>query len=162
VGLTTQKQPSLYWFLSAPAAHPVEFTLIENRAAKPLLEKKLEPCNNAGLQCIRLFDHGVSLQPDLLYQWFVTLIPDPGRRSKDILSGGFIKRIEPSGGLQGSLDQSEQTRVVHIYAEAGFWYDAFMTVCNMIEVSPVDARLQQMRSSLLEQVGLHQVAGDLK
>ena len=162
VGLTIQHQPSLYWFLSGPSAYPLEFTLIENKAAKPMLEKRLESCNNSGLQCIRLSDHGVSLQPDVLYQWFVALVPDAERRSKDILSGGFIKRIQPPGGLEQTPDEGGKTRMVHIYADAGLWYDAFMTVCHLIEIFPDDVHLRQMRASLLEQVGLDQVAKDLK
>jgi len=162
VGLTAQKQPSLYWFLSAPSAYALEFTLIKNKAAKPLMEKRLESRNNSGLQCIRLSDHGVGLQPYVLYQWFVTLIPDAERRSKDILSGGFIERIEPPRGLQQTLDKDDKTETVHIYAEAGFWYDAFAAACDLIELSPGDVQLRQMRGSLLEQVGLDQVAKDLK
>jgi hypothetical protein len=162
VGLTAQKQPSLYWFLSGSPVYPVEFTLIENKAAKPLVEKRLETGENRGLQWFRLSDHGINLQPDVLYRWFVTLIPDPERRSKDILSGGFIKRIEPSRELKQTLDKDEKTEQVHIYAQAGLWYDAFMVVCRLIETSPDDDHLRQMRRSLLEQVGLDQVARDLK
>jgi Domain of Unknown Function (DUF928) len=162
VGLTAQEHPSLYWFLSAPSAHPVEFTLIENKAAKPLLETRLESSNNSGLRHIRLSGHGVGLQPNVLYRWFVTLIPDAKRRSKDILSGGLIERIEPPGGLKRMLDKNAETASVHLYAEAGFWYDAFMTVCHLIERSPDDVYLRQMRDSLLEQVGLDQVARRLK
>jgi len=162
VGLTTQQQPSLYWFLSGPPTYPVEFTLIENKASKPLLEKRLETYKNRGLQCIRLSDHGVSLQPDVLYQWFITLIPDPERRSKDILSGGFIQKTRPTGELRENLDKKDKGKVVHTCAEAGLWYDALTAACDLIERSPDDVHLKQMRASLLEQVGLDQVAKDLK
>ena len=162
VGLTAQEHPSLYWFLSAPSAHPVEFTLIENKAAKPLLETRLEPSNHSGLQYIRLSGHGVDLQLNVLYRWFVTLIPDAKRRSKDILSGGLIERIEPPEGLKQMMDKDVETAPVRSYAEAGFWYDAFMTVCQLIEGSPDDVYLKKMRASLLEQVGLAEVANRLK
>jgi hypothetical protein len=162
VGLTAQEAPALYWFLSAPAAHPIEFTLIENRAAKPLIEKRLGFRSESGLHCIRLSDHGVSLQPGVLYRWFVTLVPDPKRRSKDILSGGLIERIKPPLELAQKEDKSEKIKVVHVYAEAGLWYDAFMTVCDMIEASPADTRLRPMRSSLLEQVELDHIVKELQ
>jgi Domain of Unknown Function (DUF928) len=162
VGLTAQEQPSLYWFLSAPTEFPVEFTLIEGKAAKPLIERRLDPLKKPGVQRIRLADYGLNLQDNVLYQWFITLIPDPERRSKDILSGGFIQRTQATGELRERLDNKDKTIAVHIYAEAGLWYDAFMTVCHLIETFPDDVHLRQMRASLLEQVGLDQVAKDLK
>ena len=162
VGLTVQKQPSLYWFLSTPFAYPTEFTLIENKAVKPLLETRLESGASPGLQCIRLSDHGVGLQPGVLYRWFITLIPDEKRRSKDILSGGLIERIEPPEEMKQPLGQDEMKENVRLYAEAGFWYDAFMAVCHLIERSPDDVHLRQMRASLLLQVGLGQVAKELR
>jgi hypothetical protein len=161
-GLTANRQPSLYWFLSANTAFPVEFTLIEQKAVKPLVEERLAPPKRPGIHSIRLADYGITLEEDRVYQWFVTLIPDPERRSKDLLSGGFIQRVEPSRELREKLDRGKRKEAVHLYAEAGLWYDAFMTVCHMIESSPDDARLQQMRASLLEQVGLGHIAEDLK
>jgi hypothetical protein len=162
VGLTIQQQPSLYWFLSAPTEWPLEFTLIEAKAVNPLIERRLDPPKKPGIQRIRLADYALNLQDNVLYQWFITLIPDPERRSKDILSGGFIQKTQPTGDLREALDKKDKTKEVHTYAEAGFWYDAFMTVCHLIESSPGDARLQEMRASLLEQVGLDQLAGELQ
>ncbi len=115
-----------------------------------------------GIQRIRLADYALNLQDNVLYQWFVTLIPDPERRSKDILSGGFIQKTQPTGELREKLDQKAMKRCVHICAEAGLWYDAFTAACDLIERSPDDVHLRQMRSSLLQQVGLDQVARELR
>ena len=161
-GLTAARQPSLYWFLSANTAFPVEFTLIEQKAVKPLVEERVSPPKRPGIHSIRLADYRVTLEQDRVYQWFVTLVSDPERRSKDILSGGFIQRVEPSGDLREKLDRAKGEAAVRLYAEAGLWYDALMTICHMIELSPGDARLRQMRASLLEQVGLGHIAEDLQ
>jgi hypothetical protein len=162
VGLTIQQQPCLYWFLSAPTELPLEFTLIEAKAVNPLIERRLDPPKKPGIQRIRLADYALNLQDNVLYQWFITLIPDPERRSKDILSGGFIQKTQPTGGLSEKLDQKDKKKEVHTCAEAGLWYDAFTAACDLIEGAPDDVHLRQMRSSLLEQVGLDQVAKDLK
>jgi hypothetical protein len=161
-GLTAHRQPSLYWFLSAKTAFPVEFTLIEQKAVKPLVEKRLVPPKEQGIHSIRLADYGITLEENRVYQWFVTLIPDPGRRSKDILSGGFIQRVEPSRELREKLERAMGKDAVHFYAEAGLWYDAFTAACDLIERSPDDVHLRQMRSSLLQQGGLDQVASELQ
>lgn len=162
VGLTIQQQPSLHWFLSAPTEWPLEFTLIEAKAVNPLIERKLDRPGKPGIQRIRLADYALNLQDNVLYRWFITLIPDPERRSKDILSGGFIQKTQPTAELRETLNKKNETKVVHTCAEAGLWYDAFTAACDLIERSPDDVHLRQMRSSLLQQVGLDQVAKDLK
>ena len=162
VGLTIQQQPSLYWFLSAPTEWPLEFTLIEAKAVNPLIERRLDSPRKPGIQRIRLADYALNLQDNVLYRWFITLIPDPERRSKDILSGGFIQKTQPTGELREKPDKKDKTKEVHTCAEAGLWYDAFTAACDLIERSPDDVHLRQMRSSLLEQVGLDHVAKDLK
>jgi len=43
VGLTLQSQPPLYWFISRKPTQPIEFTLTEKDAVKPLLEARLKP-----------------------------------------------------------------------------------------------------------------------
>jgi hypothetical protein len=100
----------------------------------------------------------VNLKEDVVYKWFVTLITDTNRRSKDLLSGGAIQRIVPPPGLRERLDKEGRNKATHIYAEAGVWYDAMAAVSEMIRVSPGDIPLRKIRASLLEQAGLRQVA----
>jgi hypothetical protein len=157
VGLTIQDQPCLYWFISNLPAHPIEFTLIKNRAIKPLLEVVLDRPPNPGIQCIRLSDYGLRLEPETLYRWFVTLVPDPDRRSRDILSGGVIQRVPSTDTLQKKLDDSERRRAPHIYAEASLWYDAWAVLSDLLEGSPNDVILRNQRMSLLKQAGLPEV-----
>jgi len=157
VGLTYQKQPLLYWFLSRLTTYPIQLTIIENRAIKPALEKRIAPPEKPGLQCIRLSDHGVYLQKNVLYKWFVALVPDPEHRSKDILAGGVIKRIEYPEALREKLDKAGEGRSPHVYAEVGLWYDALAAISELIDASPNDKVLRKQRASLLEQVGLPEI-----
>src|SRR4029078_13123615 len=85
---TTTEQPSLYWFISKPTSLPVELTVMDPHGIKPLLETQLPPPTNAGIQRVRLADYNVHLAPGAAYRWFVAVVPDADRRSKDILAGG--------------------------------------------------------------------------
>src|SRR5688500_14153006 len=42
VGLTTQAQPSLYWYLSQSTTTPIELTVIDAQGVSPLLETRLQ------------------------------------------------------------------------------------------------------------------------
>lgn len=153
-GLTVNEQPSFYWFISSPTSSPLEFTLMDHRATKPVLETRLPSPVQPGVHRIRLADHGVRLSPGVPYRWFVAVVPDPDRRSRDILAAGAIERIEVPQGLSVKLAQAGKAKAPHIYAEAGLWYDALGALSELIETAPHDAVLRRQRASLLKQVGL--------
>lgn len=158
IGLTTQEQPSLYWYISQPTTAVIELTVAENQAVNPMLEKRINSPSQAGVQRIRLADYGVRLKPGIVYRWYITVVPDPNIRSKDILAGGLIERAEPSANLRTQLAQQGPAQAPIAYAEEGIWYDALSAISEMIDATPNDSALHAQRASLLEQVRLQEVA----
>ena len=157
-GLTTQEQPSLFWYQSKPAEAKFELTLLEENKVKPLLQVKVERSSKAGIQRIKLSEHGVKLAPNIEYQWVVALVTDPDNRSSDLVASGVIKRIEPSAELKAKLAGASPTAAPGIYAEAGIWHDALAALSDLIDAQPDNKALRQARADLLAQVGLKAAA----
>ncbi len=153
-GLTTSEQPVLFWFISNSSSHPVELTLVDPQKTDPLLELHIDPPVSAGFHRVRLADHGVRLAPGVSYQWYVAVVPDTGRRSKDILAGGSIERVSPPDGLAAKVSQASKADMPSLYAEAGLWYDAVAALGELIDQTPTDRALVEQRAALLRQVGL--------
>ena len=158
VAVTLQSQPHLYWFISRKTTHPIEVTITEKDAVKPVLEARLKPPEKAGFQCIRLADHGIQLRRNVPYKWFVAVLTDPDRRSRDTLSGGMIEVVSPSPDLSAKLNQTAKAKQPFALAEEGIWYDALAALSDRIEASPKDLSLRKQRAALLEQVGLNEAA----
>lgn len=160
VGLTTQEQPTLYWYLSKPTTYPIELTIIQGQGTKPSLETVIRPPSSAqaGVQQARLAGYGFRLLPGVQYKWFVALIPNPTRRSKDIIAGGIIERVAPPEVVQTKLTQTDKASSSHVYAEYGLWYDAVTSISSLIDTMPNDLVLRKQRASLMEQVGLIEIA----
>ena len=137
---------------------PIEFTLIEEQGVRPLLETPIGFPEQPGVQCIRLARYGVFLQQGVEYKWFVALVPDRERRSKDILAWGAIERIAFSEALHAELVSASDEKAPSIFAKAGLWYDALAAISDLIDASPNDTVLRKHRASLLEQVGLTEIA----
>jgi hypothetical protein len=135
IGLTARAQPSLFWYQTKPARLPFEFALLRPGQAAPVLALRWPDGLRAGFQRLRLAEHGVSLEPNVDYQWVVALVRDPKSRSRDILSSGWIRR-------QVDVAPSEA------------WYDRLETLLDRIAASPRDPRLRAQRSALLRSVGL--------
>lgn len=153
-GLTAVEQPSLFWFISNPISLPLELTVMDPRRAQPLLETALPAPRQGGIQRVRLSDHGVRLEPGVAYRWFIAVVADPGRRSRDILSGGAIERIDLPTELQARLVTAQAQEKPAVYAEGGYWYDALAAISDLIESAPGNGALQSERQDMLKQIGL--------
>lgn len=156
-GLTTSEQPSLYWFISTTSSYPIEVTLVHPDKTDPLIEMRVQPPVAAGVHRIRLADHNVKLDPAVAYQWYVAVVPDGGRRSKDILAGGSIERVSVPADLPDRVSKTSKSELPRVYADAGLWYDAMAAIGDQIEQAPSDQALRDQRSALLRQVGLPDV-----
>ncbi|BFU96550.1 MAG: conserved protein of unknown function [Nitrospira sp.] len=159
VGFTSSQVPVLNWYLSKPTPHEVRFTLIDNQSVRPIYEAPIATPKQPGIFSIAIKDLGLSLDPNIQYRWYVSVVRDPSSPSKDIVGGGVIERCEMSDcliALDAKITCSVQT--VTENARAGFWYDAMGCLCTLIDASPTDASLRRLRAGLLKQVGLNGVA----
>jgi hypothetical protein len=155
VGLSAQDQPTLYWFLSKTIDRQIEFTLVDDRSTKVILETTLKPPFSPGVQRVRLSDYGVRLSPGK-YGWTVALVLDPEHRSQDIAASGWME--VPLMGHPATVNARDKGVAYQVYAKEGFWYDAVAAISEQIDASPNDPVLRQNRASMLKQVGLVDVA----
>jgi hypothetical protein len=127
---------------------------MDPNTTEAVLEATLQGPIEAGVKKVDLARYGVRLATGVPYRWYVAVVPDPGRRSKDILAGGTIERVAPPAGLPEKLAQVPKEQVPFVYAEAGLWYDALAAMSALVERAPGDEALLQQRSALLSQVRL--------
>ncbi len=170
-GLTTKAQPSLFWYISKPTDKPVEIAFTRGEEIDPVLEFRLDRVKEGGVQRIDLSAHKIELQPGASYEWVVAIVVDNDRRSKDIVTSAFIRRVSSPRSLSTELVRAGEDwhRAAAAYAstagdpktEQGIWYDAMEVLCNLAEQHPPDAAAQAERSGLLRQVGLNEAADAL-
>lgn len=158
LALTTQAQPSLFWFQTLPAKAEFELTLTEPKKSKPLLNVGGGAADKAGIRSLSLARHGVTLAPGVAYNWSVAIIADPKNRSKDVIASGMIKRVEEPADLAKSVAAAAPEERAVLYAQSGFWYDALQSISTAIAANPKNANLHQLRASLLDQAKLPQAA----
>ena len=118
----------------------------------------MEPPFERGIHELKVSDYGVKLLPGKRYTWFVSLVVDPERRSRDILASATIERVESVEALATTIAQAGSSQAPFIYAETGLWYDAIAAISSLIDAAPGDLVLRKQRASLLDQVGLADVA----
>ncbi len=158
VGITVKQHPVLNWFLSKHTSLPVKFTLIDERSIRALVERLIVPPNHAGVHAVNLEDLGFTLQANVQYRWYISVIKDENSPSRDIVTGGMIERCEFSECMVLGATTACSHDAVMASAAMGFWYDAMACLCDLIASEPGDTGLRKQRAALLKQVGLHDVA----
>ncbi len=148
VGMTVRKSPVLDYFLSHTTSHPTRFTLLDYRKTASVADVALTSPTHPGFWAIRLTDYQIVLDEDVQYRWFVGVIPDPGSRAADIVTGGMIERVDPRlidyYGCQCDRDE------VRFLLKAGIWYDGFACLIELIDANPSDRTLRRLREDLLK------------
>ena len=168
VGLTTRASPTLYWNLSEASTTRIEITVVDDDAIEPVVGLSLPAPVAAGVHALDLQSLGVVLAPDKTYRWFVALVHDAHRRSRDELAEGTIERIavpvvlesEASGAraataraeLAGRDGEIAALRAESLTAaSSGLWYDALAALSSALERDPSNPALRADRSALLAQ-----------
>ena len=154
VGLSSEVQPRLVWYLSKPTTYPLEFTLIDESGVTPIIEKRLSSPTESGIHIIQLADYDLKLEKGKTYQWFVSLVSDPEHRSADIIGGGMIEVGDVPASLAEELRNANPVEATRLWGQAGFWYDAIGVISTNIQSHPSDAEMHHVRASLLEEVDL--------
>lgn len=155
--LTGKEQPDLYWYVSKPISTPILFTLSDD-GVKPVVEQTLAPSLDVGIHRIRLADFGVQLAIGKQYRWFVSLVSDSERPSRNILAGATIERADPLVAETMPSMKGDRTGETNRLAEAGHWYDAIAILSDEIDRHPSEPSLRTQRAGLLQQVGLTEIA----
>ena len=153
-GYTTNNQPVLQWYISGAWPGEIEFTLNEGEQADPVFLTHIEGPFEKGICQINLAEHGVTLKPDVEYEWFVVILIDPLERSSDFLASATIKYVRPSEELSNQFLAAAPDEQYYVYAKAGYWYDTIENLSRQISAKPEDKQLRSHRVALLEQVKL--------
>ena len=153
VGQTVSAQPELFWFIDGTPSNDMklQFTLMDEDAIEPNVQKVISRPTKPGVHRIRLADHGVQLEPGLEYEWSVSLLVDPKEPAKDIVATGWIDRIDESAELQSQLAGGGSA--ANVYAKNSLWYDALSAAHASGD--------GKARAALLRQVGLDEAASGL-
>ena len=96
--------------------------------------------------------------PDVEYEWSVSLMIDPDNRSKDVFARGLIMHVESEANTEQLVSATSPSRRHFALASEGLWYDAVAAISDLVDQNPQQKTYREQRASLLEQVGLSDVA----
>lgn len=159
VGQTLVPQPILYWYSEKPIQEPIKLTIVNDRPTsssdlEPLLKTQLSTPIAAGIHAIALHDYKVTLQPNIVYKWSISV---GGKRSHTVTSGN-IRYVKPVSSTVEQIEKLAPGAKISIFSKHGYWYDLLAELSRLIEKEPHNGAWHARRIRLLEQVQLADVA----
>lgn len=158
IAFTVKNDPTLCWYQSLHTSRPMVLTVVDSRGIRPILEQSLPSPVRHGIHCLRPRDYGVEFRVEESYRWYVTVVMDPNRPSRDVVAGGMIERISLDEACALGMpcpSSTCDTDGIYRSADSGLWYDAIACLVQLIEQESDKERLRQMLDHLLHQSGVH-------
>lgn len=151
-GLTLKASPHLWWTLSEPTDQPLQITVVDDMAINPLLRVDLPGPHAAGVHEIDLSTHNLALPPGRDYRWFVSILLDPNRPSRNPIAAGALRVLPKEDARRSELGTVSGSAKGHRLAELGIWYDAYDFFARLVREHPDQPGLQAYRDGLAQQV----------
>lgn len=152
-GLTLSSRPRLWWSLDAKTELPIQLTIVDAEAIDPIVRVELPGPHAAGLHAFDLDGQGVELVPGVDYRWFVSIVVDPDRPSRNPVSAGSLRVAGASDARRGAVSGADASLRGNKLAELGLWYDAFDFYASLAAAHPEVERLAAYRDRLAEAAG---------
>jgi Domain of Unknown Function (DUF928) len=169
--LTTSENPTFFLYLPKTSKTYVQaFDLtLENANKEVIYQETFRVNSKPGIFKISL---KAKLNKPLLkinqdYRWIFSAICDSSDRSRDLVVGGYLKRITLEENLTDALKKASLRERATILAASGIWDDSLNILAELRLKNRKDAGFKTDWQTLLESIGLAQVAqepivGELK
>lgn len=166
VSITADSHPVLLFHVpEMRSANTVEFVLRNDRDDL-VYETTFQLDRNAGLVSIDTAEAAgmPALSTGKNYQWYFSIVPEPGDRANDVVVYGSIRRVDQAQWLAQQSDGTDlperlatadlltQARI--LYQQANLWHDAASLLNTMRQAEPDNDAIAAEWTQLLESVGL--------
>jgi hypothetical protein len=161
VGLTTNEQPVIYWYLSKDWDKPVDIGLTATKKiANPVLDTRLKGPMKAGIQRldlekVRQNGKPIKLEPGIKYELVITVVASEGAdESKNPNAKCGVQLLPPEKKPAAAATEKDHAKRAAIYAKNGVWFDYVDSLNTAIAKNPKDESLLQKRAKSLASQGL--------
>ncbi len=151
--LTTQAQPTLWFYLPVPLSDQTETNFVVKNEQNVTLYagQLLGETDRAGIVQVPL---GVELAVGTRYQWFLTL--NCGGEPSTV--NGWIARQAPNPALSRPFAEASPRNRAALFANQGFLQDAITELAALRLANPEDEIVEQDWRALLSALGLADLA----
>jgi Domain of Unknown Function (DUF928) len=155
-GTTVSEQPTILVYLPDSTAQEVIFSLKDE--ANRLHYSITAPVSGAGVYAFQIPANAVTLELGKNYHWLAALEFNHELTPGSPYVDGWIKRIEASSQLSGTLAQGDLLKDAAALGAAGVWYDSVAKLASLRNAQPQSEAIAHHWRELLSSVGLQDLS----
>lgn len=161
LSLTTEPHPSFWFYVpySLDEGTAMEFVFQDEDGNTLYQTQFVTEKESLGVVQV-LLPETTPLAVDQAYQWYFMVHCDLASTSEPSYVNGWIVRTGADAALQSQLIETTALERASLYADRGIWQDALTTLGEHYRAHPQDETVQRSWASLLESVGLGDIAGE--
>lgn len=154
-GLTTSGRPTFFW--ASGYSQPMELQVID-QTTKAIVWRQVIRAEQPGIVSVQMPADRPELVPDREYRWYITVQCSARQSSANPVISSYIQRIIPPPSLTAQLHQAKPPQQPEIYAAEGIWFETLVSLADLRRAQPNQPDLKADWKSLLELVGLGDLA----
>lgn len=157
IGTTLSPYPTIFVYVPQTNNRKGEFIITEGNTT--VYSSTTELSSQAGIINLdiprdsNVFELGAGRD----YKWTFAIVCNPQNRSEDEYVSGYVRRID-NPQLEEKIQQVPTDERLDFYAREGIWLETITTIVQMRQNNPQDSALANDWQSLLESVGLEDIA----
>lgn len=154
-GLTVSAFPTLSWYVPTTQSTTASFVLLDDQQHE-VYSTEFQTTGQPGLISITLPQHANlnPLQPGKTYRWKFSLTCDVDDPSSNMMTEGWLQRVELGADLQKQLQSASPLDQSTIYAREGIWHDAAAILMQLRRTQPNNPTVASHWKTLLNSVAL--------
>jgi hypothetical protein len=160
VGLTTQEFPTL-WFHMPELPDDVKMLelMLQDEQSIDVIDQPIaiSVAGGSGVYSINWEISGVPLELDKSYHWYLSIVCDAERPSRNPSIDAWVERVSPTQTVQTQLSSATNERErVELYINDGIWHDALTQLARLRCQAPGNEGLIEDWITLLESIGIQE------
>ena len=159
VNVTASIAPKLFFYVPETAEQKTIEFVVRDQKDRLVHEAFLQTTGQEGIMNVAIPQNiSKSLgESDSNYHWYLSMICDHQKRSRDLVLEGWIKHVELDSSVKQKIANSNSVEQANLYQQKGIWYDALSVLAedtNQVVNPSSTAKWTQM----LESIGLSKLS----
>jgi hypothetical protein len=165
IGLTFSERPSFYWHIPATSVKTAQFVILADGNDNSLdddvvYETTLNLPTKPGIMKVTLPATAPALKVNKRYHWYLTLVCDEKNPSRNPNLEGWVERVQPEARLSTALAKADLQKRPALYAEAGIWHEALMSLVDLRCAEPNSLKVRSNWRQFFQSVNLGAYASE--
>ena len=159
INVTASIAPKIFFYVPKTTEQKTIEFVVRDQQDQLIHEAFLQTTGQAGIMNVEI-PQNISNDletSDSKYHWYLSMICDSQKRSRDLVLEGWIGYVELDNSVKQKLESSSPAEQADLYQQQGVWYDALSVVAED-SYQVMNPNATEKWAQMLEEIGLSELS----